>query len=91
MTYKQIYEVSKNKKLNISQRQNKLEGLFNSIILEVRNKPPQNKFDSDRYWHRAIEISREICRIEKAPNEHIVISPHSPAHFDNLSLNHDVN
>ncbi|MEO7858895.1 MAG: hypothetical protein ABIU05_00385 [Nitrospirales bacterium] len=65
MTYKQIYRVSKNKTMNVSQRQKKLEGLFNTLILEVRDKPPKNKRESDRYWHRAIEISREISRVRE--------------------------
>ena len=65
MTYKQIYTVSKNRKMNVSERQKKLEGLFNTLVLEVRDKPPTNKRESDRYWHKAIEISREICRIRE--------------------------
>lgn len=65
MTYEQIYKVSKNKSMTVSNRQKKLEGLFNTLILEVRDKPPKNKRESDRYWHRAIEISREIGRVRE--------------------------
>lgn len=65
MTYKQIYTVSMNKKMNVSERQKKLEGLFNTLVLEVRDKPPKNKRESDRYWHRGIEISREIWRVRE--------------------------
>lgn len=65
MTYKQIYKVSKDKTMTISQRQKKLEGLFNKLVIEVRDKPPTNKRESDRYWYKATEISREISRVRE--------------------------
>jgi hypothetical protein len=65
MTYKCIYKISKDGSLTASQRQKRLEGLFNRLVLEVRDKPPTNKRESDRYWHRAIEISREIYRVRE--------------------------
>ena len=51
--------------MTISQRQKKLEGLFNKLVIEVRDKPPTNKRESDRYWYKATEISREISRVRE--------------------------
>ena len=63
MTYKTIYKTSMDSTLNISKRQNKLEGMLNKLVLEVRDSPPRNKRESDRYWYKAVEISREIWRV----------------------------
>lgn len=65
VTYKKIYGVSKDSSLTPSKRQNRLEALFNTLIREVSDKPPTNKSESDSYWHKATEISREICRVRE--------------------------
>lgn len=65
VTYKRIYEVSQNESWSISKRQAKLEGLFNGLVCEIRDKPPRNKTQSDGYWHKLTEISREICRVRE--------------------------
>jgi len=65
MTYKEIYKISKNRTYTVSERQDKLEAMFNTLVLEVRDTPPRNKRESDRYWHKAIEISREIWRVRE--------------------------
>ena len=65
VTYKTIYGVSKDGSLTASQRQNRLEAMFNTLLCEVRDKPPTNKSESDRFWYKATEISREIYRVRE--------------------------
>jgi transcriptional regulator with XRE-family HTH domain len=66
MTYKDIYKISKDKSITVSERQDKLEANFYTLICNVRDKPPTNKTQSDAYWYKAIEISREISRIRES-------------------------